>query len=381
VRSALRALAPALAILFVTACSSNPAPTVAPHPGDIELACDDPYPGHCLGPIAWAVSNLPAGDRSVISITDTAMPFPCATGPTCLPPPHRGDEWVVFRFEDGRTVSMWVAEVMAHRNVQAVGADLVPSRSPDPATVRYPLHCGAIDVQTCVSVAAGGVVSNTTPSSVSVAAAQTPGTYTVDFVYIDGTNGTVEVARNPDGAFGWAPFRSQPPPPSAPAPTFYGVFPAADATLGPNQPVLPDIALHDLAHVWDSLGLSCVSHTSGGPESPGNFTVHCEGTDAARTVDVVADADYWTREGILDIGVNVSPSGDGSIDATDAAIEWITPFAALAGGDPVVGWVMSHIEDPSCRLDCTEIVKRSTLSYSSGVRGSQQLFYIAGTKL
>jgi hypothetical protein len=156
-----------------------------------------------------------------------------------------------------------------------------------------------------------------------------------------------------------------------------GEFPGPGATVPPGTHVLADLRLQQLSDLWTSLGLSCESHTSGGPESAADYTVHCERTDVAAEVDVSADADYWTPDGIVSMSVSLVPSGTDSIDARTAASEWVVPFARLAGGDAAVTWVQGHIEDTACHQGCTEDVLGSQLSYSSGSRGAQELFYVA----
>jgi hypothetical protein len=159
--------------------------------------------------------------------------------------------------------------------------------------------------------------------------------------------------------------------------TMRGDFPGPSATVPPGARVLANVQLQELADLWASLGLSCQSHASGGPESPAGYAVHCDGGDAAGDIAVVAEADYWTPGGVVDISVSVGPSRSGSIDATATASEWVFPFARLAGGDAAVAWVQGHIEDPSCLQGCTEAVRGSQLSYYSGSRGAQELFYEA----
>ncbi|HEY4227033.1 MAG TPA: hypothetical protein VGM49_01755 [Candidatus Limnocylindrales bacterium] len=166
-------------------------------------------------------------------------------------------------------------------------------------------------------------------------------------------------------------------PTQAPEPKLTGEFPGPGASVFPGAAVLLDLRLQDLAEVWASLRLSCDSHATGGPESPADYSVHCERTDSTAGVDVVADADYWTADGIVVMSVSVVPSGGESIDATAAATMWVFPFAKLAGGNAAVTWVQGHIEDPSCYQDCVEIVRGSQLAYASGTRGAQQLDYVA----
>ena len=160
-----------------------------------------------------------------------------------------------------------------------------------------------------------------------------------------------------------------------PQTTLFGEFPAIDATVPPGQPVIQNLRFADVARLWASLGLSCFSHVSGGPESPANHNVHCEGRDAATNVSVVADAGYWTFDALATVSVAVgSITMDGSIDHEATASEWIFPFAALAGGDSAVAWVKDHLNDPACgRLGCSKPTGNSDLSYYNGSRGGHQL--------
>jgi hypothetical protein len=169
---------------------------------------------------------------------------------------------------------------------------------------------------------------------------------------------------------------STPLPTPGPEPTLTGEFPGPGATVPPGTHVLSDLRLQPLADLWASLGLACESHANGGSESPADYTVHCKRGDIAADVGVGADADYWTPDGIVVVSVNVVPSDSGSIDATVAAIDWVFPFARLAGGEEAVTFVQNHIEDAACDQGCTESVHGSQLSYYSGSRGAQELFYM-----
>jgi hypothetical protein len=134
------------------------------------------------------------------------------------------------------------------------------------------------------------------------------------------------------------------------------------------------LTFDDLADLWESLGMSCRSHSSGGPESAASYNVHCEAADPATNVEVVAEANYWTFEDVATMHVNVgSITMDGSIDASSAARHWILPFAELIGGKPVVTWVEAHIADPSCLEGCTKVIRDSSLTYTTGTRGGQIL--------
>jgi hypothetical protein len=156
-------------------------------------------------------------------------------------------------------------------------------------------------------------------------------------------------------------------------PTLTGDFPEPGATIYPGAPVLVDLGLGELADLWASLGLSCESHAIGGPESPASYNVHCEGIDPKLDLEAVAEAAYWTPDGVVLISVIVNPSMGGSIDAAAAANEWVLPFARLAGGDAAVTWVQHHIDDAACRQGCTERVAGRQLSYYTGTRGGQKL--------
>jgi hypothetical protein len=166
-------------------------------------------------------------------------------------------------------------------------------------------------------------------------------------------------------------------PTTVPQPTLMGEFPGPNATVPPGAPVLSDLKLDDLATLWASLGLPCLSHTSGGPTSPASYNVHCEGADPAADVEVVADAAYWTFDGVATMSIGVHPTSDGSIDAAAAASDWVVPFAHLAAGDAAVAWVRSHIADSACADGCTKVFRGAVLAYYTGTRGGGTLHYVA----
>jgi hypothetical protein len=163
-------------------------------------------------------------------------------------------------------------------------------------------------------------------------------------------------------------------PTTLPEPTLFGEFPGPDATVPPEQHVITGLRLDNLTGLWASLGLSCFSHPSGGPESAASYNVHCEAADPATNVEVVAGADYWTFQHVRTIDVNVgSITMDGAVDAPSAAREWVLPFAALMGGKPLVAWVEEHIADPTCLDGCKKVIRDSNLTYIIGSRGGQIL--------
>jgi hypothetical protein len=133
------------------------------------------------------------------------------------------------------------------------------------------------------------------------------------------------------------------------------------------------VRLDDLADLWASLGLSCASHSTGGPESPAAYNVHCELMDPAANVDVVTDAAYWTTDGVAVIFVTATARDDGSIDGPVAATRWVLPFAWLAGGESAAWWLQEHLGDPMCLDTCTEHFRGSQFSYGTGTRGTQSL--------
>lgn len=191
---------------------------------------------------------------------------------------------------------------------------------------------------------------------------------------------SISPTDGPSPATPSGPVETSPPPTTLPQPTLYGEFPGPDATVPPGQPVIADLSFDELAGLWASLGLSCRSHASGGPESPAAFNVHCEGGDPTADMEVVAEADYWTLDGVATMHMDVGPISDGSVDPGVAAERWVLPFAELAGGSAAVAWVNDHIGDSSCRLGCTTDVRGSDLSYYSGSRGGQELFFVAPVK-
>jgi hypothetical protein len=167
---------------------------------------------------------------------------------------------------------------------------------------------------------------------------------------------------------------ASPTPIPTPQPTLFGEFPGPSVTVPPGQPVIENLRFNDLAALWASLGLSCFSHTSGGPESPANYNVHCEHQDSPSNAWVIAEANYWTVDAVATLSVTVlSITTDGSIDHEATAVEWVYPFAALAGGDSAVSWVKDHLDDSTCGLGCSMAIGNSDLSYSNGTRGANSL--------
>jgi hypothetical protein len=170
---------------------------------------------------------------------------------------------------------------------------------------------------------------------------------------------------------------ASPTPILTPQSTLFGEFPGPGATVPPGQPVLENVRFEALAALWASLGLSCLSHRSGGPESPATYTVHCERRDAATNVEVVADADYWTMDALATLSVSVgSITMDGSVDHEATASDWVFPFAALAGGDAAVTWVKKQLDNSACRLGCSEAMGNGDLAYYNGSRGGQGLLFV-----
>ena len=168
-----------------------------------------------------------------------------------------------------------------------------------------------------------------------------------------------------------------PTPVPTPQHTLFGEFPGATATVPPGQPAIENLRFADMAALWASLGLACSSHVSGGPESPANHNVHCEGRDIATNVEIVAESDYWTFEAVATMSLTVgSITMSGSIDHDATASAWVVPFAALAGGDAAVAWVNDHLDDPACRLGCSYAIGSSDLSYYNGTRGGHQLYFV-----
>jgi hypothetical protein len=160
-------------------------------------------------------------------------------------------------------------------------------------------------------------------------------------------------------------------------PTLFGEFPGPDTTVPPGQPVLQDVTLEDLAGLWASLGLTCESHTAGGPESPAAYNVHCERSDPAANLHVVSDAAYWTNDGIATLSITATSIDDGAIDGPTAATHWILPFVRLAGGDRAERWLQQLVAGTTCLDGCKDHFRGSQFSYRTGLRGSQSLHVVA----
>jgi hypothetical protein len=203
-----------LAFMFAACAAPTPsATTAAPAPTpttvlrQIIVACDDPYPGQCLQLVAFGVANLPAGHMAVAAVTVTAMDYPCDGTAACTQPPHRGDTWVAFALRNGQRLGMWVVDVMGMKSIQKAGSDLAPAASVAVATSSYPLVCGLVPDDICTGAAAGGVMDNTTPSSVQVDPTDVAGQYRVTFRYAGGSNADVDVARDATSEIGWSAVR------------------------------------------------------------------------------------------------------------------------------------------------------------------------------
>jgi hypothetical protein len=163
----------------------------------------------------------------------------------------------------------------------------------------------------------------------------------------------------------------------APEPSLAGEAPGPDATIPPGVPTIPDVDIGALVSVWAALGLACESSTGSFPGTEGGYNVHCERTDTPANVDVVANAVYWTPEGVQTISILFTPIGDDALDAAAAATQWIYPFADLIGGQAATAWIQEHVGDEACGESCTVVIGGSQLSYYSGRLGSQKFSIVA----
>jgi hypothetical protein len=159
----------------------------------------------------------------------------------------------------------------------------------------------------------------------------------------------------------------------APGPTLSGAFPGPSATVPPEVFVIPGLRLAPLADLWQSLGLSCVSHVGAFPDSAGGYGVHCEATDQSMNIDVVADAIYWTSDDIEWVSIMFNPIVENAIDAPAAAERWLYPVAALTGGDKLASWVREPVGSTSCGVGCDAVVGGIPSEYDYGRLGAQAL--------
>jgi hypothetical protein len=138
---------------------------------------------------------------------------------------------------------------------------------------------------------------------------------------------------------------------------------------------MPNLRIDAIAGLWEALGLTCTSSMSTFPDSAALFgNLYCEGTDQATNVDVVAEAVYWTPDGIQLAHVGFTTIREQELDYAASADRWILPFAHLAGGDAVTKWVRDHVGSASCHLGCDALVAGDQLEYEFGRLGAQELF-------
>lgn len=169
-------------------------------------------------------------------------------------------------------------------------------------------------------------------------------------------------------------------PAASPDASVAGDAPAPDATVPPDVATLPNLRIQAVSNLATSFGLTCRSRSGGIAGTDGGFNLHCDGTIGDPSADVAVNAVYWTNgDGIETLDISFIPSSvDQSLDTTTAASRWILPVAGVAGAT-AVAWVQSRVGDTSCTSGCAFAIPGGFLTYTSGVRGAQQLTLVAGT--
>jgi hypothetical protein len=172
------------------------------------VACEVPIvPGWCLQPVAWAIRQLPAGHAPVAALTIRTINL-CPDASPCVTL-HRGEWWSDMTLRDGRTLGLWVVEVMGMRTVQSLGADATPPPSAEPAPGQFFIKCGDIPDAACAGAAVGAtdVIPNSPVAGVVVRTAGRD-RFEVAVSFADGTEATATVAPDATRDTGWSAVRS-----------------------------------------------------------------------------------------------------------------------------------------------------------------------------
>ena len=153
--------------------------------------------------------------------------------------------------------------------------------------------------------------------------------------------------------------------------------PGADATVPPRVSVVSGLRIQDLAGLWTSLGLTCQSWAGGQPGTAGGYALHCERHDASTSVDVVAEAFYWTSDGVHSISASITSANGEAIDGATPARQLFLPSVALVAGDAARSWAQDRVGAAACTGGCTQSFAGSQLTVTTGLGGSQQLDVVA----
>jgi hypothetical protein len=155
--------------------------------------------------------------------------------------------------------------------------------------------------------------------------------------------------------------------------TLTGDVPAPNATVPAQVPVIAGLRIESVVGLWQSLGLECKSYLGAFPGTPGGYSLECEHRDTAANVDVVAEAAYWTSEGVQAISISATSINGQAIDGNATATSWLVPTLRLAGGDTATTWLQAHMGPTTCRDDCAGIFGGGRISFSVGNLGGQNL--------
>lgn len=164
-----------------------------------------------------------------------------------------------------------------------------------------------------------------------------------------------------------------------PQPTLTGDTPGPDATVPAGVGVIPGLRIDGLVGLWGSLGLTCQSWAGGLPDTPGGYTLHCDRHDASTRVDIVAEAVYWTSDGIQSFSVSVTSSDGAAIDGATPAGQIFLPSVGLAMGDVAQAWVHDQIGAAVCAHGCTQTFGTSQITVTAGQNGFEQLDVVASS--
>lgn len=131
-----------------------------------------------------------------------------------------------------------------------------------------------------------------------------------------------------------------------------GDFPGPDATVPPDvRSPLPNVGVLQLARLAGELGLVCESVAPSG--EGGGYSLGCEGIDALRHAKILLRANYWTLMTVDQIVLAVAPADmDHDVDKS-VPLRFFAKIVDATAGGAVTAWLANHLDDDSCRSDCT----------------------------
>ena len=172
---------------------------------------------------------------------------------------------------------------------------------------------------------------------------------------------------------------NEPSPPSpAPSAVIPGELPGPDATMPPENRLIPGLSIEAIATTAASLGLECESARGGPAGFIGAFTLGCTGYDAEAHAEFHVRAIFWTVDAVSDLDVIVRPGfEDSGITDQLAPPRVISPLAALHG-EATSAWAKARIGDSACvESPCTASIDGADLVMRFGSTGGRH-FSISG---